>query len=73
MPDKSVNKAMKDILWQTIDGPGRFARNLLLSSKKPAPKVNTTTNFQVKRSGKSVGKFIGPGDVGKPSRTVRPK
>lgn len=58
MPDKS--SAMKDAMLRALDTPGRFARNLLLSSKKPTPKVNTTTDFQVKRSGKNVGATMRP-------------
>ena len=68
MPDKSVKKAVKDILWQTINPMGSLVgassramrKAAQLTSKKPAPKVSTTKNFQVKRSGKNVGATMRP-------------
>jgi hypothetical protein len=69
MPDKNarrVSKALRDFALESakglLGGGMRIpsAPALLRTSKKPAPKVSTTKNFQVKRTGKNVAGDIYP-------------
>ena len=71
MPDKNarrVSKALRDFALESAKGllgggmriPGLASSALLRTSKKPSPKVSTTKNFQVKRTGKNVAGDIYP-------------